>query len=297
MLSEQELNDIIKELKTVYSDVKAEAIILELQKYTNINDSFLVRNRSSFNRKYRRDIIKYEKLEDKELILNLSRNGIYDALPEGFFHENIENNNQSYNARRKHKKTEEENTRMLFAPLENEFFNQLLEIEKNERHLYDNFYDLNSDFLLHFWNLKEASSNLYILKLVKLLPHSHKIAGNVDLIALCLEKIIGEKVEIKKKFKTKDVAIKNDINVLGVNFVSELEESKVMVPFLEIIIGPINDLDKYFKSKEISDFLTIFYSYFLPLEFEFETKFKGAENQKFVLNERNSPIMGVSTII
>jgi len=297
-LKEEELHKVIKELKTVFSDIKAEAIILELQKSTELNEAdFLVKNKGAFNRAYKRDTIKYDSLDEK-LVLNLSRNGIYDTLPEGVFHENDENGD-SYHSLRKKKKQEEEDARLLFTPLENEFFNQLLKVEEKEKSLYDNFYDLNSDFLLHFWNLKEEKqeANKYFLKLVRLLPYSHKIAGNERLMALSLEQVLEEKVTFKKSFTSEKVYLKNSEKKLGVNFVTDSGYSEISTPLYKVTIGPIKNVQAFFDNKEILSFLEVFYSYFIPLEFKVSTTFVSTTNQSFVLNEKESPIMGVSTKI
>ena len=297
-MQEKLLDTIIKELATVYENIKAESIILELQNNSSIANNFLIENKSSFKRGYRRDILKSKKNNSK-LLLELSRDGVYDSLPEGFFHEDNRNTQQTYNSKRTIKKKEEKDSRLLFSPIENELFNQLVHIDKKEYKLFDNFYDLNNDFFLKFWDLRDNLDNKYLLKLVKLLPYSHKIAGNLELIRLCLERILNEKIEIIKSFKNYEVNEKKENEILGVNFISKTKKTTVGVPFVEFKIGPVTNvnLKKYYQNSEITKFLDIFYSYFLPLELQVKTCFFNNKNQKTVLKEDMPPIMGVSTNI
>lgn len=297
-MQEAKLNSVIEDLKSLYDNIKAEAVVIELQRNSSLKNDFVIQNKSSFMRSHRRDILKSRKIDNK-LLIELSRNGIYDSLPEGFFHSNIENKSDSYNRRRNKKKKEEKDGRLLFSPIENELFNQAVEIDKKERELFDDFYNFNTDFLLKFWNLKEHINNKYILKLAKLLPHSHKIAGDLKLIKLCLERVIGEKVEIVKSFEKFEILKKIKSEILGVDLITKTEKSNVAVPFITFKIGPVANsrLKKYYENEEIKNFLKIFYSYFLPLELQAQTCFLSGENQKFILDEESNPIMGVSTKI
>ncbi|MGB0879729.1 MAG: hypothetical protein ACPGTO_04100 [Polaribacter sp.] len=297
-MQEKLLDNIVKELASVYENIKAESIILELQNNSFIANDFLVENKSSFKRGYRRDILKSKK-SDSKLLLELSRDGVYDSLPEGFFHKDISNKSDTYHSKRKIKKREEKDSRLLFSPIENELFNQQVNIDKKEYKLFDNFYDSDNDFFLKFWNLKDNLDNRYLLKLVKLLPYSHKIAGNLELTRLCLERILNEKIETVKSFKNEEIKHKKDTEILGVNFIAKTKKTTIGVPFVEFKIGPVtkSNLKKYYKNSEITKFLEIFYSYFLPLEFQVKTSFFGNKDEKIVLKEDMPPIMGVSTNI
>ena len=164
------LEIIFEELISVYENLKAEVLIAEIQENSDITiDGFVIANKSTFSRSYRRDIINVDNLlYDDLLTLNLSRNGLYDTLPEGLFHEQqVSGGAQSYTDRRKVVKEEEQDARLFFAPLESEFFYQRLQVERNERALLDDFYNLKDDFLMNFWKLDINIPKHYILKLIK----------------------------------------------------------------------------------------------------------------------------------
>ncbi len=298
-MNEDTLYAVLNELNSFYEDLKAEVVLIELQKTTSIGNNYSIQNEGTFQRGFRRDILKTGKLNDETLLLNLSRPGIYDVLPEGIFHDTKRKNNESFNKRRQTRKKEERDSRLLFSPIENELFNQSINIRKKEDELLNDFYNTNNDFLIDFWKLNKFSTNKYIIQLAKLLPHCHKIAGDLELIKLCLSKILEEKVEFVKGFESFEIKNEEKETVLGMNFITKTTHSNIAAPYVEFKIGPVNNqkLNLYYKNQEINEFLDLFYSYFLPLELKIKTSFFNNKEQNFVLDEKESPIMGVSTKI
>ncbi len=301
-MKEEQLNIIREELASFFLDIKAESVVLELENKGVSRNDVVIENKSAFKRPYRRDILKHKKNPDgNKLFLELSRNGIYDALPEGFFHK-INQKSGSFGADRKRKKEEEHKSRLFFSPIENEFFYQKVNIQKKEDELIEEFYDIDNDQLLDFWNLNEYANNKYVLKLLRVLPHCNKIAGDFKLIQLCLEKIIEEKVIIKQSYNYKELEVKtasDNKNTLGLSLTTAAKTSFLPIPLVEFTIGPVckKNLDLYHEKKDLKEFLNLFYSYFLPLEVESATFFTSTADQKFILNDIEKPIVGVSTII
>lgn len=301
------LENIFTELIAVYENLKAEVLVAEIQENSNIKViDFVISNKSTFSRSYRRDIIDVDSIINKnKLTLNLSRNGLYDTLPEGFFHvQNVNKDAKSYSAQRKTVKQEEQDARLFFAPLENEFFNQRLRIESNERKLLDDFYNLNDDFLQDFWKVDLNIPESYILKLIKLLPYSHKIVGDFELTRLSLQKVLNEKVSFNKTYKKQINAENGGKNnngeigyQLGVDTVLDGSANELLNPVLEVTIGPVseNNINKYLKKDEVLDFINTFYDYFIPMEVEVTTKFTVNNEIGFLLDETNGALMGIST--
>ncbi len=305
----QLLESIFTELISVYENLKAEVVIAEIQEKSKLSsEDFVIANKSTFSRPYRRDIISVDNLlnEDK-ITFNLSRNGIYDTLPEGLFHGPKGNQDAgAYISSRKVLKQEEQDARAFFAPFENEFFYQKLNVENRERETLDNFYNLNDDFLVDFWQIDREIPEDYILKLIKLLPFSHEISGNFELTRLCLQEILSEEVLFKRKYenelnnedKNKKVKRRNGFQ-LGVNSVLETKKSMVKSPMLEVIIGPISEkkINNYLKKDGVLKFINTFYDYFVPMEIEVSTEFVVNNEKGFVMDDSNGVIMGISTEI
>lgn len=300
-MKNDELSSVFEELVSLFDNLKAEIIVTEVQKNTNNDISFLIQNQSSFSRSFRRDIINITHLKDNDNIqLNLSRNGLYDSLPEGLFHAHEESQkNLSFSAKRKRYKDEEKDARRFFSPIESEFFNQRLNIEANERNILSNFYDLEDDFLIDFWKIDKVIPKKYVLKLIKLLPYCFKISGDLELTRLSLENILNYNVEFNLKYSSHLKTNTETELKLGVNLITEAEETELLQPYLEVKIGPINpsEIDDFIGNKGVQEFLNAFYSYFIPLELEVTTKYIVAKTNNFILNEHKSSSLGLSTSI
>ncbi|WP_299181542.1 hypothetical protein [uncultured Aquimarina sp.] len=307
-MKNKEIQDIYQELTTTYQNLKAEVFVTEILEKSSVNLTDIdVFNNSTFSRSYRRDVINF-KLDSysgntDKLQFNIARNGLYDTLPEGLFHEPVKAKSDiSFTELHQKQKKQEKDARSFFSPLENEFFTQRVNIEKNERKLINEFANLKTDFLLKFWNLDPEIPSDYSIKLLQLLPYVHKISGEIELTALSLEKIIGEKVSIEKKYKTLDDNISDTSkeHQLGVDLVLELKETVISYPCWEITIGPVDqkNIDKYIVSGATKKFITIFCDYFIPMEIDTKINVTySSKEETFVLNETNGPRMGLTTMI
>lgn len=301
-MNNTELNTIFKELLTVYSNLKAEVIATQVNNNLEDKVEFLIENKSSFSRPYRRDVIKINKTEeDNQLLLELSRNGIYDSLPEALFHNETTANNRkiSYSKKRQTYKEEEQSARSFFSPIENEFFNQRLNIEENEKNILKDFYNLEDDFLINFWNVDKNIPKHFQLKLIKLLPYSFAIAGDLELTRLSLEKVLNQNVTFKTKYKNNINVSANKDKALGVNLVTESKTTNVAQPYIKATIGPIkeSDLDTFANNEGLQLFLKAFYSYFMPLELDVETTITTNKTEGFILNGSIDAMIGLTTTL
>lgn len=305
----KELENILNELKSVFEDIKAEVVVSEILENSNVDFSNLtINNTSTFKRPYRRDIIDYKQsltnIDNYTLNFNLSRNGIYDSLPEGVFHNPSDPalKSLSYQKKREKQKQEEREARLFFQPIENETFNQYVNIEKEERALIDRFTDVKNNFLLKFWQADKSLPKKYLLKLIKLLPSIHKISGNLELTALCLERIIDEKVTLEKvnsPYKVPNNKEEKGEN-LGVDLVLGVDESIVLHPQINATIGPINEqnIKNFVDDSPTMRFIQVFYEYFIPMEMEVNTQIDYEHNNKgFVLHENEPTLMGLTTTL
>jgi len=305
-----ELEKIFQELSADYSNLKAEVLLAELQQISGILYSdIVVENKSTFSRAYRRDILKVEQLDEQNPVLNihLSRNGIYDHLPEGVFHSGeTESKKKDPATQRRIQKKQEKDARSLFSPIESELFYQKLLVERNERKMLDDFYDLKDQFLIDFWKLDKSIPQKYMLKLIKILPFSYKIAGDLELARLTLARFLELEVAFEIKY-SRAKNLSRDLNsngrkkeeTLGVDMVLESETMEVLQPMLDVTIGPVSvaKVHQFKNDPGMSKFLQTFYDYFLPMELDTETNYKIEEEYNFLLNEIAAPIMGVSARI
>ena len=295
---------IKNEIDTLFLNLKAEVVVSELLDTSNISpEDITIKNKSSFSRSYRRDIIDTAINFNDKIQFNLSRNGIYDALPQGMFHTTVGlNSSIPYNEMRKKSKKEEADARTLFAPLENEFFLSKVAVEQEEKKLALQFNNLDNSFLLKFWGLKNKVAEEYVFLLAKALPLAYNISKSETLIAQCLSEILQENVSIKKEFiSLKNISPKKDKEyTLGVNTTLQLNETRILHPYYYIIIE-ISDLKskkKYEKNGIATQLISVFCEYFVPLEidWEFKISFKNQSNNNFTLNDE-SAFLGLSAVL
>ncbi|WP_010521171.1 hypothetical protein [Aquimarina agarivorans] len=298
-----DLATIHKEFSENFHDLKAEILVLELLENTYLEEEdIVVLFKSNFARGFRRDILN-SKINDKgKFEIQISRNGMYDAIPQGVFHKPVGINTQmAYKEIRRKNRKEEKDARMLFAPLENEFFLQKIAIEKEEKNNLFKFNNsIKDSFPIDFWGIRDKVPAKYIFEFVKALPFAHKISKDKDLIAKCLEKIIKEKVEIYNAFKPlNNSGNYHEEQVLGLNLSLDTKKTTVLFPFFTICItiSNLNSRHLFTKNGIGTQFISVFCEYFVPLEAEYEIQVNNTSSKEiFCLNEE-SAVLGLSAKI
>jgi hypothetical protein len=307
-------------IQNIFSDIKAEAIIADLIENGFEKDKILFNQEGIFKRRYSRDIdsIKNVKLENGQELLgiNLNRDGLYDALPEGLFHERSEKTTSESDhgsQETKKLKQEEKATRNFFLPFENEIIHQSVQLELEERKILSQFSEkVFDDIYPELWDLHKFLDRKYVYKMVLLLHFVHKIVGNPNLTAKCLEIILEEKVEVKMIQSSgsedrKDTNKKTDNKKcllgavgLGVDFVCG-DHFGTYNQTMEFSIGPLKNtgITEYLENGAIAKFLTCFYGYFIAFDLDVtSTILVDQAKQRFELSEKlGGPILGFESSI
>jgi hypothetical protein len=132
---------LIEAIKHLREDLRAEAIFTELSLSRAVDKADLrIRMDSLFKRRYRRDLLKleYSREEHPLLIGTISRDGLYDGLPEGLFHPPPKKRSafrtmgEKLDIFKKQSKEELE-ARRFFAPFEQGFFDSRLSLFELEQ--------------------------------------------------------------------------------------------------------------------------------------------------------------------
>lgn len=222
------------------------------------------------------------------LSIHLNRAGIYDSLPEALFHRFSDNRNATGEDMAKESmqlKTEEKQVRKFFRPFENEIFLQRTEVALNENEVFKSLYsDFLNELIPGFWKIDERIPAFYVSKLVRFLPFANRIAGNLELTAQCLEKILSEKVIIELKNEEKyPVDSENNapdfsggrlgISKLGTDLVMG-QNPTGFIGRLLFKIGPLKNTDPkdFFVNGPADLLLNCFFGYFLPAERDVKMK-------------------------
>ena len=120
-MKSKKIENIYEELISIYLNLKAEVFVSEIIENTDLDfTDFDIMNLGTFSRPYRRDAIDF-KIESSannpnKIKMELSRNGMYDILPEGLFHDQVGTNKGTLsfkNIRQKNKK-QEKDARLFF---------------------------------------------------------------------------------------------------------------------------------------------------------------------------------------
>lgn len=304
MSKEDNIRSIQQDFSQSYLNLRAEVLISELLENTDLNEEdIVVLLRSTFSRGFRRDIIESKIDLNDKFEINISRNGIYDALPQGIFHKSVGIDSKlSYGQIRQKNKKEERDARMLFAPIENELFLHRVYLEQEEK---NTIFELNNSvehsFAIDFWGIQERVPKEYILSFTKVLPYVHKISKSENLIAQCLEEILSEKVDIIKKFKSLDnpsIKVKEN-NILGLNSSLVIEKTNVLYPFYSINIEISNLKNRYrYQNNAIGNqLISVFCEYFVPLEIEYEINITFNQKESNFALDEESTVLGLSATI
>jgi hypothetical protein len=299
------LDEISEYVNHLSFDLKAEMLVAILAEQRADLAEILSAFDGQLKRVWSRDIawstVAHLETGDNMLCFHLNRDGIYDALPEALFHNNSGNEDQSAEEMAKDSmkiRAEEKETRMFFQPFENEIFLQRVQLSMMENKLIRS---INAEFLTavipYFWKVDNNLPEIYVARLKKILPLVHQVTGDLALTAQCLENIIREKVEVTASDEHTESITSGDFlfsgvlgkSTLGVDTISGNQVSD-FVNRLIFSIGPINDTEtgELVKAGRMDKFLDCFYGYFVPFEYETDTKYIfGTEQSLFVLNDND----------
>lgn len=161
---------------------------------------------SNFKKSFRNEIddvsIEFNEATFKnELVLTVNKDGFYDKLPEGLFHQSRGNSKTSNTGQMadEHRrfKEEEKLARKFFQPIEQEIFRYSILVEQEEVNLAFDIIngELKSE-LLNFWNITPGLPTEPVKRLVQIMPWAKKIKGNATQTAKALEYVLAKLVTV-----------------------------------------------------------------------------------------------------
>lgn len=298
--------------KDQVSDVRAEVLVAMLLREKNIKaDHIAVSNKGAHKRTFSNDIHKidrnYFRSDGYQFLIQLNRDGVYDAIPEAFFHLQGQDENGCDQARLmsdqyKRHKSEEKEARDFFAPIENEIFLQRVGIENAEvKALYKlHEYDLSLPFF-GLNSIDESMPDHLCRKWVALLPYISEITGDLEQIRQCAEFFLEEKVQLlksspkltredTKSSRVGDCILGGDM-LLGNCF-------DACFTRVELLVGPISRAEaKLYIPRQINArFLDIFIEAFTPLNIDFTWRVKVLNTGDWVLGNDECRLNFTTTI-
>ncbi|MEX8547208.1 MAG: type VI secretion system baseplate subunit TssG [Mucilaginibacter sp.] len=231
------------------------------------------------------------------LAIHINREGLYDMLPEGLFHQpptssvmiTEEEMVEDITVRRE----EEKQARLFFAPFEAELYHIRTIVELYESRLDKKTeYDELVNFFLKEWQEFKCFTNAQMVILMHVLPVIHEQRNNLPFLGNVLSIMFQVDFDLKyqlieKKSLAKadgQLATKLGTGVLGVNFIAgrapEMNEELVLT------IGPLTakQMLEFLPGTRPAEALEVMLSYFIPLQTTISTKFVAQpEYQKMLL--------------
>ncbi len=326
------------QLTRLRSDVRLEVILAELYfEGFDPKKDLLVHPVGLFERSYRKDIgeprvgnadvygddaASIDPARHTYLNVKVNRDGLYDYLPEGLFHQP---SNETRDQKELFEDIDEQGrrqkgARQFFQPIEQEFYLQGLLMELEERTYLVNEQTLRQqsqapngqgDVLRQFWDLPNGLLDIRQLNnLLHLLPIAHRLVHNNALVTEVYELILGVPVEIRTipplvhfiKLADDDVPSPNDLSKAELGGFALEGLYQDTMPAYEIRVGPLNSdqLNDFLadgRSRVIMNLLT---KYFLPAETDvIDHLLVDEANQYLTLSDDESPssVLGVASYI
>lgn len=247
-------------------DARVEIILADLVAKGMPMEDLVVIPKGLFKRNFHRDIdevqlTEYDYHKGERVVLEINREGLYDALPEGLFHQPMQ-----VGQREKDKETvikeilaqreRQKAARKFFLPIEQEIYRVRVALEFEEQKYFvtpENI--LKQEIFQQFWEIPSFLNPWQVCSMIYLLPIANHIVGNFRLTELCLEAILNVPIAIKNTFplkheidlKTKSpddqVEVLYEYGLGSCNLGSELVLSggvyQETIPAILIKIGPI----------------------------------------------------------
>jgi type VI secretion system protein ImpH len=296
-------------------EVKAEIqLATEIKDGLSLND-FVIQALGVFRRTAAKDVeqvttVRSEKDESEKVVLQLNRNGLYDLLPEGLFHQPT--NRKAFKPIKEalqeidDQRAKEAAARKFFLPLEQEFFLYRLMIELEERKYFVSLGNISFNHIFtQFWGLFPELTTQQATNLMYLLPLAHDITGDTVLTASCFESILGEPVSIQfgdaLVIKAAGAAAATAKQVrLGDDFIMGDTFTELM-PSVQITIGPISNtsLTDYLPGGKREKLLQLLLNNFIPFEWDMVLNFEIDKNQRrfFITEDAGASRLGYNAFI
>ena len=310
-----DLEHIAQEITALKYDIKAEVLVSDLIQHKHIKENqCIVEKEGQFSRSYRFDVLDasvkdYLYNATQMLYISLSRDSLYDTLPEGMVHcKNADTSKKGIETMIKEyrqQKEEEKAARLFFAPLENELFQFNVQTEIFESKF---FQEINSSLapkaLYTLWNTTREFTSKLSSKFIRLLPYVYKIVGNISKTCEILSLLLEEPVDVKTK-ESEHFSDTSQSSYLGKCFLgldstigtNYIDYSK----HLELQIGPLKKtaLPEYLHQGILKRFISFFCEHFFPLEVEVTTQILlPKEKQSCILNKLEEPsFLGYNTYL
>ncbi|MFA6056723.1 MAG: hypothetical protein WC756_00890 [Taibaiella sp.] len=285
-----------------YFLLKAEALCAELMANGVSFDDLIIKHSGSFRKSYRNDIEIAEHAKDgsEQVIIEINRDGIYDKLPEGLFHQTRGGSNtaglKGMVGEYRRYREEERQARKFFQPIEQEFFRYAVMVEEGERKLQYGILNgnLESDFY-RFWNIDQSLPKKPASVLVLIMPWIRQIKGDMQLTAKALSMILAKPVQVEERIVEEQQDDETGF-MLGENVTLSMDTvcgNRFAEPYVQWVFTisslAAHETEWYTPQKPYGKLLQRFEELFIPLNAEAQFEYHCEET---IAAEQPEPILG-----
>lgn len=285
-----------------YFLIKAESLCVELMANGVSFDDLVIKYSGSFRKSYRNDIEVAEHAKDSsdQVVIEINRDGIYDKLPEGLFHQTRGGSNtaglKGMVGEYRRYREEEKQARKFFQPIEQELFRYAVMVEEEERKLQYGILNgnLESDFY-RFWNIDQSLPQKPASVLVLIMPWVRQIKGDMQLTAKALSMILAKPVRAELRIaeeqeEDKPGFILGEQVTLSMDTICGNRFSEPYVQWMFTISGlTADETEWYTPQNPYGKLLQRFEELFIPLDAEPQFEYHCEET---VEAEQPEPILG-----
>ena len=268
------------DLTDSYTWLKAEALCASLLERGRSFDDLILHHLGTFRRSYRNDVEALSQDGDNpdKLHIEINRDGLYDRLPEGLFHQPRRSNGEGAVEQMigeyRRFRDEEKSARKFFQPLEQEIFRYAVAVEQAERSGLWGLQGGTTDALFSkLWDLPEGLPPESIPVLVSIMPWAWYIKGNRELTGRALSLILDKPVVVTERIDYEqsgaDVLLQLGGAELGVDTVtgSSFEEASLCWVFT-IAEVPAPEVSSFISGEGYGKLIRHFVNTFIPLEID-----------------------------
>lgn len=265
---------------------------LSLERYVdellNLTDSdawpVLIFPQGTFHRSYRQDILAVAPPvgPTETLRMDIAREGLYDMLPEGMFHESppggadIDTESAVRDVERN--RQEEKEARRFFLPLEQEFYRQKIALEHQEHAFFQSAKPGSSagEFLRKLWDVPTDIPPAQQQGFLFLAPQLHRLAGRLPEVERCFARLLPVAVRLTQQYHpdpkpVEQAPVRLGDLVLGHNTVlgDTLDDPW---PYWQLVLGPVpgEQLLLFLEGGTMHRFIRWLAGYLLPAGVDYQ---------------------------
>jgi hypothetical protein len=274
-------------------EIRPETLVANALRHQTVSiEDVYIRPVSTFQRSYAPDLLSIEKRErtlgNPYYYIDISREGLYDMLPEGLFHETLKKDAQidtetAVEELEMHRR-EEKSARQFFLPLEQEFYRlQLLAEWQESNILLSSLNREQYEALIDLWNLPPELSSYQLVMMLYIIPLLHRVVGDNEATSNLLSLVMEVPIKVQASQFTTQQADDVVLPALG-----EFQLGKDSVlgnhiedyhPNYRLIVGPLEKkyITQYLPGGKERKTLLSLCAFFLPCQSDISLKIEVAQ--------------------